>query len=166
MVLKQQLQADIKEAMKQKDQELVDVLRMAVSAINGKQTEKRYALAKADASKSEEMLAKESELSDEEALGVVISEVKKRRDAIALYDEGGRAELAEQEKKEIALLQKYLPEQLSAEELRKLVEESVKKTGAVSMKDMGKIMADLMPQVKGKAEGSEISKIIKELLAN
>ena len=164
-MLKQQLQADIKEAMKQKDQELVGVLRMAVAAINAKQAEKRYALAKADPSKSEEALLQESQLSEEDALGVIISEVKKRRDAIALYEQGGRPELAETEKKEIAMLQKYLPQQLSVDELKKLVQASIEKTGAKEIKDMGRIMADLMPQVKGKAEGSEISKIIKELLA-
>lgn len=164
-MLKQQIQADTKEAMKQKDQELVGVLRMAVSAMNTKQAEKRYALAKADAAKSEETLVAESELTEEEALNVVISEVKKRRDAVALYEQGGRPELAETEKKEIAMLQKYLPEQLSGEELKKMIQTSIEKTGATEMKDMGKVMADLMPSVKGKAEGAEISKIIKELLA-
>lgn len=151
-MLKQQLQADTKEAMKQKNQELVDVLRMAVSAINTKEKEKFY------------QLGKEVALTEEEALGVVISEVKKRRDAIALYEQGGRPELAESEKREIAMLQKYLPEQLPAEELKKMIQGSIEKTGAKEMKDMGKIMADLMPRVKGKAEGAEISKIIKELL--
>lgn len=163
-MLKQQIQADVKEAMKQKNQELVEVLRMIVSVINAKQTERRYKIAKESPDKTEEDLLKESELSDEDAMGVITSEVKKRRDAIALYEEGGRPELAEKEKSEIIILQKYLPEQLSSEELRKLVEASIKKTGAASIKDMGKIMADLMPSVKGKAENSEISKIVKELL--
>lgn len=152
-MLKQAIQADIKEAMKQKNQELVGVLRMAVAAINTKEKEKFY------------QLGKEEVLNDDEIIGVISSEIKKRRDAIALYEQGNRPELAEVEKKEIAMLQAYLPEQLSADELKKLVEASIAKTGAKEMKDMGKIMADLMPQVKGKAENAEISKIIKELLS-
>ncbi len=151
-MLKQQIQANTKEAMKQKNQELVGVLRMAVAAINAKEKEQFY------------KLGKEVVLTDDEIIGVIASEIKKRRDAIALYQQGGRPELAEVETKEIAMLQAYLPAQLSADELKKLVEASITKTGAKEMKDMGRIMADLMPQVKGRAENSEISKIIKELL--
>lgn len=164
-MLKQQIQTDIKEAMKQKAQETVEVLRMAVASVNAKQTEKRYKLSKDNPSKAEEELIKESELSDDEVLSVLTSEVKKRRDAIALYEQGNRPELAAKEKSEIEILQKYLPEQLAPEELKKMIEESIQKTGATEIKDTGKIMADLMPKVKGKAEGSEISKIIKELLS-
>ncbi|MSU60709.1 MAG: GatB/YqeY domain-containing protein [Candidatus Staskawiczbacteria bacterium] len=164
-MLKQQIQTDVKEAMKQKNQEMVDILRMAVASINAKQTEKRYKLSKDNPAKAEEELIKESELSDDEALSVLTSEIKKRRDAIALYEQGGRPELAQKERSEIEILQKYLPEQLAPEELKKIIEESIKKIGATEIKDMGKIMADIMPMVKGKAEGSEISKIIKELLS-
>lgn len=164
-MLKQQIQADIKEAMKAHDEVLLTVLRGAIAAINAKQMEKRYALAKANPALAEEELAKQSEFSDEEIVAVLGSEIKKRRDAIALYEQGNRPELVKAEKKEIAILQKYLPEQLAPEELKKLVEESVKATGAASIKDTGKIMADLMPKVKGRAEGSEIAKIIKELLS-
>jgi hypothetical protein len=78
--------------------------------------------------------------------------------------QGNRPELADREKKEIEILKKYLPEQLSEEQLRKLIQESITKTGAKEIKDMGKIMADLMPKIKGKADNSEISKIVKELL--
>ena len=162
---KQQIQTDIKEAMKAKDSVSLEVLRMAVAAINAKQMEKRYKILKETPDKKEEDAVKEAELSDEEVVGVISSEIKKRRDAIALYEQGGRAELATAEKAEIAVLQKYLPEQLSAEVLRKLIEESIKNTGASSIKDIGKIMADLTPKTKGKAENSEISKIIKEILS-
>ena len=164
-MLKQQIQTDTKEAMKQKNQELVEVLRMAVASVNAKQTEKRYKLSKDNPGKTDEELIKESELSDDEVIGVLTSEVKKRKDAIALYEQGGRPELAAKEKSEIEILQKYLPEQLPLDELKKMVEESIQKTGAAEIKDTGKIMADLMPRVKGRAEGSEISKIIKELLS-
>ena len=97
-------------------------------------------------------------------IGVLAFEVKKRKDAIALYQEGGRLELAETEKQEITILQKYLPAQLSTEELRALVQETVSKTGAKEIKEMGKVMAELNPKIKGKADGGEVSKIVKELL--
>ena len=163
-MLKQQIQADTKEAMKRADQEMVGVLRMASSAINAKEKEKRYKLSKEDSEIKEEELMQSSVLTDDEIITVISSEIKKRKDAIVLYEKGNRQELADKEKKEIEILQKYLPEQLLPEELKKLIEESIQKTGAKEMKDMGKIMVDLMPKVRGRADNSEISKIIKELL--
>jgi uncharacterized protein YqeY len=164
-MLKEQIQADTKESMKAGNSELTGLLRMMSSAISQKGMDKRYAVAKEKPDMPEADLNEAAKLSDEEIITVLAAEIKKRRDAIALFEQGGRPELAETEKKEITMIQKYLPEQLSPEELRKLVAASIEKTGATEMKDTGKIMADLMPQVKGKAENSEISKIIKELLA-
>ncbi len=162
-MLKQQIQADAKVALKQSNQPTLDVLRMALSSISAKEKDKRYKIAKEKPEMKEEELTRESMLGDDEIISTFSSEIKKRKDAIVLYEQGGRPELAENEKQEIAILQKYLPEQLSMEELKKLVEESVKKTGAASMKDMGRVMADLAPKVKGKADNSEISNIIKAL---
>ena len=164
MALKQQLKQDVLEAMKSKDAVTCGVLRMALAAISAKEKEKRYAIAKEEPDLAEELLAQKSEFTDEEIIGALSSEIKKRRDAIALYEQGNRPELADVEENEITILQKYLPEQLSIEELAKLVEESVAKTGAKEMKDMGKVMADLAPKIKGKADNSEVSKIIKTLL--
>ncbi len=164
-MLKQQIQSDTTEALKRSDNEVVGVLRMAVSAINAKEKEKRYKISKEKSDLKEEDLAKESELTDDEVISVISSEIKKRKDAMALYEKGNRPELVEKEKKELLILQKYLPEQLSPEELKKMVKESIDNVGAKEMKDMGKIMADLMPKVKGKADNSEISKIVKELLS-
>ena len=114
-------------------------------------------------------MSKESELTDEQIIEVVFSEIKKRKDAAVLYEKGNRPELADIEKKEIEILKKYLPEQLSKEELKKIVQESINRVGGPEgrpeIKDMGKIMADLMPKIKGKADGGEISKIIKEILS-
>ena len=163
-MLKQQLQADTKDAMKQHNQQVVEVLRMAVSSIGVKEKEKRYALAKKSPNAKEEDLVKESELKDDEIISVISSEIKKRKDAIALYTQGNRPELAEAENKEIAILQKYLPQQLSQEELQKLIEASIAKTGAKEMKDIGKVMADLAPSIKGKADNGEVSKIINSIL--
>ena len=154
-MLKQTIQVNTTEALKAGDQFLVGTLRMLLSSILTKEKDKRY----------KEKLKEDAELTDEEVLDVISSEIKKRKDAIALYTQGKRPELAEREQKEIDILIKYLPEQLSGEELKKLVAESISKTGAKEMKDMGKVMADLMPRVKGRADNSEISKIIKEKLA-
>lgn len=164
-MLKQQIQDDVKEALKKGEAFTTTILRGLLSSVAAKEKEKRYTIAKEKPDLAEDVLIKESTFSDEEILNVVSSEIKKRRDAITLYEKGNRPELAENEKKEITVLQQYLPEQLSPEALRELVASSIKKTGATEMKDMGKIMADLMPQVKGKAENSEISKIVKELLS-
>jgi hypothetical protein len=153
-MLRQTIQQDSTEALKSGNHFVLDVLRMLLASIAVKEKDKRY----------KEKLAEDAELTDEQIIETISSEIKKRKDAIALYTQGNRPELAEKEQKEIEVLKKYLPEQLSPEELKKLVAESIAKTGATEIKDTGKIMADLMPKVKGKADNSEISKIIKELL--
>lgn len=168
-MLKQQIQNDSNIALKSKDQFSCTVLRMALSVIHIKEKEKRYKISKGKPDAKEQDLIKESKLSDDEIISVLFSEIKKRKDAIALYQQGNRHELADKEKKEIVILQKYLPEQLSQEELKKIIQESINSTGAKEMKDpsknsgqvMGKIMADLAPKVKGKADNSKISKIVK-----
>jgi uncharacterized protein YqeY len=164
-MLKQQIQSSVNEAMKSGNQFSVGTLRMLLASITTKEKERRYKISKDNSEMSEDNLVKEAELNDEQILEVVSSEIKKRKDAITLYKQGNRPELVEREEKEIEILIRYLPEQLSEEVLRDLVAESIKKTGAVEMKDMGKILADLMPKVKGKADNSEISKIVKELLS-
>ncbi|OGZ78230.1 MAG: hypothetical protein A2358_04160 [Candidatus Staskawiczbacteria bacterium RIFOXYB1_FULL_37_44] len=160
-MLKQSIQADTTEAMKNKDNFVVGVLRMLSAAVLLKEKDKRYKL----------KLEKDAELTDEEVIEVVTSEIKKRKDAIVLYKQGNRPELVEKEQKEMEVLKKYLPEQLSKEELEKLVRESIAKIKG-EMKDpstssgqvMGKVMADLNPKIKGKADGGQVSRIVKELL--
>lgn len=163
-MLKKQIQEDAVKALKEGNKEVAELLRMTVSFINSKEKEKRYKISKDNPSLTEEDLEKQSELSEEELINSISSEIKKRKDAIALYQQGNRPELAEKEQKEIDVIKKYLPEQLPLEELKKLIEESVSKVGAKEMKDMGKVMSDLMPKIKGKADSSEVSKIIKELI--
>lgn len=168
---KKQIQEDAVKALKEGNREVAELLRMTVSSINSKEKEKRYKISKDLAAQAgnpklkEEDLEKQSELSEEELINAISSEIKKRKDAIVLYQQGNRPELAEKEQKEIDVIKKYLPEQLPLEELKRLVEESVSKVGAKEMKDMGKVMADLMPKIKGKADTSEVSKIIKELIS-
>lgn len=155
MSLKEKLQQDLNQAVKNKNGEILSVLRLLLSAILNKEKEKRYKLKKEE----------DTPLTDEEILEVVSSEVKKRREAIELYGKGGRPELAEKEAKEMQILNQYLPEQLSEQEIKKIVKDAVEKVGAKEQKDMGKVMAVLMPQIKGRADGSLVSKIVKELLA-
>jgi uncharacterized protein YqeY len=167
-MLKENIHKDSVEALKLKDQFKLGVLRMLLASVITKEKEKRYKISKEKRpegySVAEEQLVKESELTDEQVLETITSEIKKRKDAIALYTQGNRPELAENEKKEIEVLMKYMPEQLSAEDLKKMVAESIAKTGANEIKDMGKVMADLNPKIRGKADGGEVSKIVKELL--
>ncbi len=153
-MLKQQIQSDATTALKSGEALVSGTLRMLLAAIISKEKEKRYKM----------KLEKDAELTDEELIDVISSEIKKRKDAIILYEQGNRPELADKEKKEIKILQKYLPEQLSAEELKKLIEESINKVGAKEIKDIGKVMADLNPKIKGKADAGEVSKLVKEFL--
>ncbi|KKP31008.1 MAG: hypothetical protein A2312_00515 [Candidatus Staskawiczbacteria bacterium RIFOXYB2_FULL_32_9] len=172
-MLKENIQSDMKNAMKSSHTFELGVLRMVLASFQAKEKEKRYkmskdpviSLAQDGQEITEQELIKASELSEAEAIDVLSSEVKKRKDAILLYEKGGRPELAENEKKEIEVLQKYLPAQLSQDEIKKLVVESIASTGAKEIKDMGKIMANLNPKIKGKADGGQVSKIVKELLA-
>ena len=155
MTLKEKIQEDLNSAIKSKREIETSTLRMLSAAILNKEKEKRY-----KSGKSEDI-----PLIDEEIIEVVFNEVKKRKEAIELYEKGDRQELADKEKKEAEILQKYLPEQLTEEEVKKLVKEAITKVGAKEQKDMGKVMAELMPQVKGKADGGLVSKVVKELLA-
>lgn len=164
-MLKQTIQTDTAEFFKKGNSFATGALRMLLASVITKEKEKRYKISKQKPASTEEVLLKESELTDEEILDVISSEIKKRKDAIVLYEKGNRPELADKEKKEIEIIKKYLPEQLPQAQLEKLAQESISKTGAKEIKDMGKVMADLMPKVKGKADGSQISQIIKELLS-
>jgi uncharacterized protein YqeY len=164
MSLKEKIQQDLTKALKEKRDLELSVLRMLNAAITNKEKDKRYKKSKEKPELSETALEKEGQLTDEETTEVISGEVKKRKDALSLFEKGKRQDLAEKEKKEIEILKKYLPEQLSDDEIKKLAMEAVEKTGAREMKDMGRVMAELMPKLKGKADGSLVSQIIKELL--
>jgi len=103
---------------------------------------------------------------DEDVIEVIGREIKKRNEAIELYKQGGRNELAEKEQKELEILKSYLPEQMSEDEVRKLVEEAISSIGASGIQDMGKVMGALMPKVKGKADGTLVSNIVREALSS
>jgi len=166
-MLKEKIRENLNSSLKEKKELATSVLRLINAAILNKEKEKRYKISKEKPAGEikEEELEKESQLTDEEIIDVISSEIKKRKESIVLFEKGGRQDLADKEKKEAEILGKYLPEQLSEEEVKKIVEETVKKVGAKEIKDMGKVMAELMPKIKGKADGFLVSKIVKELLA-
>jgi hypothetical protein len=165
MTPKQKIQNDLTLALKEKDELRVLVLRQLSAAILNKEKEKRYKLSKEKPELDEELLAEGSQLTDQEVIEVVSSEVKKRKEAALEFERGGRKELAEKEKKEIEILRPYLPEQLSEEKVKEMAKEVIDRLGVKEQKEMGRVMAELMPKIKGRAEGSLISKIVKELLS-
>lgn len=149
MTLKEKIAIDLKEAMKAGEVLRRDTLRMLDSMIKNTEIEKKK---------------RESGLSDEEVLEVIAKAVKQRQDSIRQFEEGGRSELAEKEKEEVAILQPYLPEQLSDEELQKIVSEAIAQTGAQTAADMGKVMGAAMAKVKGQADGNRVREMVKEIL--
>lgn len=148
---KQQLREDMTKSMLAKDALKTSVLRMLVSALN------YYEIQKGGAG---------YEASDEDVLTVIQKEVKQRHDSIEQFTSAGRGELAEKEQKELVILQAYLPAQMSEEEIKKLVLEAIVTTGATTMQDMGKVMGALMAALKGKADGTLISRLVKEALSS
>ena len=150
-MLKQTIQKDLFQAVKEGDEIIRSTLRMLLAAILNREKEKKYKTS-------------EEELTNEEIIEIVFSEIKKRKEAIVEFEKGKRIDLAEKEKKEMEVLQKYLPEQLSEQELKKIVKEAIEKVGAKEIKDIGKVMVEIMPKVKGRADGGTVSKIVKELL--
>ncbi len=161
MSLKETIQTDLKEVLRQRDELKISVLRMLLAAIFNKEKEKRARLSKTEEIEKLEELSK---LTDEEVLEVISSEVKKHKDSIEQYEKGNRPDLVEGEKKELEILMSYLPEQMSQEDIRKLVKEKIDELGASGPKDIGKVMGALMPQLKGRAEGNLVNKIVQEAL--
>ena len=147
-----------------KDELRTGTLRMLLAAVSNKEKEKRYKVSKAEPGLAEQELQAKSVLSLQELQDVASFEVKKRREAIEGFTKGGRQEQAEKERQEMEILLPYLPTQLSEEEIRKLVKDTIAKVGATGPQDLGKIMGALAPQTKGKVDGNLVSKIVKELL--
>jgi hypothetical protein len=156
--LKEKIKQDQKEAMIGKKDSVLSVLRLLSAAILNKEKDKQY---KQNIGAEENAKA---ELTDEETLDIVSSEIKKLRDAVVLFEKGGRADLVGKTQFEISVLTQYLPKQLGDEEVAGLIKEAIKKTGAAGIKDMGKVMAILMPEIRGKADTSRVSATVKEAL--
>ncbi|RMA97023.1 GatB/YqeY domain-containing protein [Hydrogenothermus marinus] len=147
MPILQDLQNEMKQALKSGDKERLSVIRMLVSEIKKFQIDSK------------------KELTDEEIIQVLQRYAKQRKEAAKQYREAGREDLAQKEEKEYEIVSSFLPEQLTEEEIKKIVEETIKEVGASSIKDMGKVMQAVMPKVKGRADGSVVSKIVKEKLS-
>ena len=164
MLLKDKIKDEIKKALQEKDNFKLSVLRMLNASILNKEKEKRAKIVKAEPDKTEEDIVKESQLTDEEVIEVISSEIKKRKDSIEQYEKGGRADLVKQEKKELEILMSYAPKQMSEDEIRKIAQETIKKMGVSGLQNTGQVMGALISQVKGKADGGMVNKIVQEEL--
>ncbi len=148
---KAKLQEELKQSMLARNELKTSVLRMLLSAIN------YYEIQKGGAGYN---------ATKEDILSVIGSQAKQRRDSIGEYNKANRPELADKEQKELEILQTYMPEQMSEEEVKKLVDEAISQTNASTIQDMGKVMGILMPKVKGKADGGLVSSLVKQALTS
>jgi uncharacterized protein YqeY len=148
--LKDRLRADLTAAMKGRDEVRASTLRMVLTAITNAEVSGKSA----------------RELSDDDVVGVLSTEAKKRREAAAAFEEGGRTEMAAKEQAEAAVIADYLPEQLSADEVAQIVTAAVEQTGAAGegMRGMGKVMGVVQPQVKGRADGAAVAAEVRRQL--
>lgn len=146
--MRNQILEDLKNAMKAQDKLKLAVIRMVKSAIQ-----------------MEELNTKK-ELTDEEVIGIIAKQIKTRKESIIEFEKGGRNDLVEQTNKEIAILDTYMPEPMSEEELVSTIEEVFKEINPSSPSDMGHVMAKLTPLIKGKADMSEVSKRVREKIQN
>lgn len=147
MTLKEQLDAAMKQAMKARDDLRLSAVRMIRSQVKNREIELKH------------------ELDDQGVIEVISSLVKQRRESIRLYQEGNRQDLVEKEEAELAVLQEFLPAQLSAAEIEELVARVIGETGAVGIKDMGKVMKALTPLTAGRADGKTVSDLVRQKLA-
>ena len=140
--LKRRINQDAKEALKSKDTLTLNVLRMLKSEIRYKEIERG------------------SELSDDDVISVLSSAIKKRKDSIQQFEKGGRDDLASKEKEELAVVTKYMPEQVSEEELSQIISQAISEEGATGATDLGKVMKLVMPKVRGRADGKKVNQMV------
>ncbi len=146
MDLKETLADDYKQAMKDRDKLKVSTIRMVLAGV-----------------KNEE-IAKRGELTEEEFLTVLAREARKRKESIEEFGKGGRQDLVEKEERELSIIESYLPEQLSEDEVRDIIDRTIQEVGATSAGDLGKVMGKLMPLLKGKADGKKVNQMVRERL--
>jgi len=145
--VKAKLNAALKEAMISKDVKRRDVIRTLLSAIKQVEIDTR------------------KDVSPEDAVGILQKEAKKRRESIEEMDKAGRTDLSDQEKYELGLIESFLPQQLSRDEITAIVRETIAQTGVTSAKEMGKLMGALMPKIKGLADGKLVNEVVREALS-
>jgi len=143
----EEIEDELKDAMRERDAERRDALRLILNSLKNSQKELQRPL------------------SEEEELQVLQRERKKRVEAAEAFRSGGREEQAEAEERELEILEEFMPEPLSEEEIEEIVDDVIAEVGATSMADLGRVMADVMPQVAGRADGSQVSQIVREKLA-
>jgi uncharacterized protein YqeY len=141
------IEDEVKDAMRARDNERRDALRLILASLQGAEKELQRPL------------------SDQEELQVLQRERKKRIEAAEAFRTGGREEQADAEERELAVLQEFMPEQLSEDDLEEIIDNVIAEVGATSMGDLGRVMADVMPQVSGRADGSVVSQLVREKLA-
>jgi uncharacterized protein YqeY len=146
MSITERLDQDMKQAMKAKDKLRLSVIRMVRTAIKNAEIDQKRTL------------------SEDEVIAVLNRELKQSRDSLQAFEAGGRQDLIEEVQQKIAVLMDYLPQQMSEEELRAIVQSTIAETGASSKKDMGKVMSALMPKVKGRADGKLVNQIVTQEL--
>ena len=151
MISKQKLQEELRRSMLAKDELKTSVLRLLLSAVNYYEIQKGGAGYQAN---------------PDDVFSVIQSQIKQRKDSIEQFKNAGRQELADKETKELEILQTYLPEQISEEEIKKIVSEIISQTGAYSIQYMGKVMGALMGRLKGKADAGLVSQIVKASLTS
>ena len=144
MSLKEKLQEDLKSSMKNKDTLRKSVITLVRAAIKQYEVDNRV------------------ELGDAEIIDIISKQLKQRNDSLIEFEKAGREDLVEETKSEIQVLKEYLPQQLSEEELEKIVIETIAEVGATSMKNMGKIMASIKPKTAGRADGRKINELVKK----
>ena len=147
MSLIQTLEDELKQAMVARDNERRDALRLILSSLRSAEKELQRPL------------------HDDEELQVLQRERKRRVEAAEAFRNGGREEQAEAEERELAILEEFMPAPLSEDELERIVDDAIAETGATSIRDLGRVMADVMPQVSGRADGSVVSQLVREKLA-
>jgi uncharacterized protein YqeY len=146
MDLQERLRKDLGQSMKAGEKIKVSTIRMVISEIKNAE------------------IAKRGELDDDELLSVLAREAKKRKEAIEEFKKGRRQDLVDRETEELGIIEDYLPEQLSANELQQIINETINEVGASSPGDMGKVMGHVMPKLKGRADGKLVNKIVREML--
>lgn len=154
MDIQQRLLTEMKETMKSGDAERLSVIRMLRSTIKNKEIEKRPTLSQGD----------NPSLTEAEVMQVLSTAVKQRKDSIVLFLQGDRADLADKEKKEVLIIESYLPPALSVEALNQIIQDAITESGATSPKQMGIVMKLVSPKVTGKADGKQVSDMVKACL--
>lgn len=148
MSLLDRLNDDMKQAMKNKEKEKLSVLRMLKAALQ-----------------NEAIKLGKNPLSEDEELTVLSRELKQRKDSLQEFENAGRSDLVEKTKTEIEIVQLYMPQPLTEDELRELIQQTIKEVGASTKADMGKVMGAIMPKVKGKADGSLVNQLVQQQLS-